>query len=134
MKIIFLMKFINLQLIWVVQVFFTGDNDANIMHNSCMINLNILKQLNDINQKNNINKTKFFIHHQHVYIRSIISWILIIQIVERSPHILPHLTPEYGWEKLFSEHLYFTYHRNFNIPVRVARYHNIYGPEGLGWR
>jgi nucleoside-diphosphate-sugar epimerase len=37
---------------------------------------------------------------------------------------------EYGWEKLFSERLYFAYNRNYNIPVRVARYHNIFGPEG----
>ena len=37
---------------------------------------------------------------------------------------------EYGWEKLFSERLYFAYHRNHDIPVRVARYHNIFGPEG----
>ena len=37
---------------------------------------------------------------------------------------------EYGWEKLFSERLYFAYHRNYGIPVRVARYHNIFGPEG----
>ena len=40
---------------------------------------------------------------------------------------------EYGWEKLFSERLYFAYHRNYGIPVRVARYHNIFGPEGT-WR
>ena len=37
---------------------------------------------------------------------------------------------EYGWEKLFSERLYFAYQRNYKIPVRVARYHNIFGPEG----
>ena len=37
---------------------------------------------------------------------------------------------EYGWEKLFSERLYFAYHRNYGIPVRVTRYHNIFGPEG----
>jgi nucleoside-diphosphate-sugar epimerase len=37
---------------------------------------------------------------------------------------------EYGWEKLFSERLYFAYNRNYGIPVRVARYHNIFGPEG----
>ena len=37
---------------------------------------------------------------------------------------------EYGWEKLFSERLYFAYHRNHGIPVRVTRYHNIFGPEG----
>ena len=40
---------------------------------------------------------------------------------------------EYGWEKLFSERLYLTYNRNYNIPVRVARYHNIFGPEGT-WK
>ena len=37
---------------------------------------------------------------------------------------------EYGWEKLFSERLFLAYHRNYKIPVRVARYHNIFGPEG----
>ena len=37
---------------------------------------------------------------------------------------------EYGWEKLFSERLYFAYNRNHGIPVRVARYHNIFGPQG----
>ena len=36
---------------------------------------------------------------------------------------------EYGWEKLFSERLYLSYHRNYNIPICIARYHNIYGPE-----
>jgi nucleoside-diphosphate-sugar epimerase len=36
---------------------------------------------------------------------------------------------EYGWEKLFSERLYLSYHRNYSMPVRIARYHNIYGPE-----
>ncbi len=40
---------------------------------------------------------------------------------------------EYGWEKLFSERLFFAYNRNYGIPVRVARYHNIFGPEGT-WR
>ena len=37
---------------------------------------------------------------------------------------------EYGWEKLFSERLYLSYNRNYRIPIAVARYHNIYGPEG----
>ena len=37
---------------------------------------------------------------------------------------------EYGWEKLFSERLYFAYNRNYSIPVRVGRYHNIFGPKG----
>ena len=109
---------------------FTGDNDANIMHNSCMINLNILKQLNNINQKNNINKTKIF------YSSSACIYPEYNQLDPDNPDCREESAypaapdSEYGWEKLFSEHLYFTYHRNFNIPVRVARYHNIYGPEG----
>lgn len=37
---------------------------------------------------------------------------------------------EYGWEKLFSEHIYLTYHRNYNLDVRIARFHNIFGPQG----
>ena len=40
---------------------------------------------------------------------------------------------EYGWEKLFSERLYLTYHRNYGIEVRVARFHNIFGPQGT-WK
>lgn len=109
---------------------FTGDNDANIMHNSCMINLNILKQLNNINQKNNINKTKIF------YSSSACIYPEYNQLDPDNPDCREESAypaapdSEYGWEKLFSEHLYFTYHRNFSIPVRVARYHNIYGPEG----
>ena len=108
---------------------FTGDNDANIMHNSCMINLNILKQLNNINQKNNINKTKIF------YSSSACIYPEYNQLdpdnpdCRRSPHILPHLTQNMAG-KNYLVSIYFTYHRNFNIPVRVARYHNIYGPEG----
>jgi len=40
---------------------------------------------------------------------------------------------EYGWEKLFSERVFFAFHRNYNLDVRVARFHNIFGPQGT-WR
>ena len=109
---------------------FTGENDANIMHNSCMINLNILKQLNEINQKLRVNNTKIF------YSSSACIYPEYNQLDPNNPDCREDSAypaapdSEYGWEKLFSEHLYLTYHRNFQIPVRVARYHNIYGPEG----
>ncbi len=109
---------------------FTGENDANIMHNSCMINLNILKQLSDLNHKLDVNKTKIF------YSSSACIYPEYNQLDPDNPDCREDSAypaapdSEYGWEKLFSEHLYLTYNRNFNIPVRVARYHNIYGPEG----
>tara|TARA_B100001248_G_scaffold259593_1_gene245938 strand:- start:1169 stop:2188 length:1020 start_codon:yes stop_codon:yes gene_type:complete len=109
---------------------FTGENDANIMHNSCMINLNILKQLNEHNQKKKINKTKIF------YSSSACIYPEHNQLDPDNPDCREDSAypaapdSEYGWEKLFSEHLYLTYNRNFGLPVRIARYHNIYGPEG----
>ena len=105
---------------------FTGENDANIMHNSCMINLNILKQLNEINQKLRVNNTKIF------YSSSACIYPEYNQLDPNNPDCREDSAypaapdSEYGWEKLFSEHLYLTYHRNFQIPVRVARYR----PEG----
>lgn len=109
---------------------FTGENDANIMHNSSLINLNVLKKINDLNHKLNINQTKIF------YSSSACIYPEHNQVDPDNPDCREDSAypaapdSEYGWEKLFSEHLYFAYSKNFNIPVRVARYHNIYGPEG----
>lgn len=109
---------------------FTGENDANIMHNSSLINLNVLKKINDLNHKLNINQTKIF------YSSSACIYPEHNQLDPDNPDCREDSAypaapdSEYGWEKLFSEHLYFAYSKNFNIPVRVARYHNIYGPEG----
>ena len=63
-------------------------------------------------------------------IRPIIRKIPTIRIAPRSRLIPLRPDSEYGWEKLFSERLYLSYHRNYGIPARVARYHNIFGPEG----
>ena len=109
---------------------FTGDNDADVMHNSSMINLNVLDCQNQLNQKLGVNKTKIF------YSSSACMYPEHNQLDPDNPDCREESAypanpdSEYGWEKLFSERLYFAYHRNYGIPVRVARYHNIFGPEG----
>jgi len=106
---------------------FTGDNDADILHNSALINLNML----DACYKRNV-KRIFYSSSACIY----------PEYNQRDPEN-PKCTEdsaypampdsEYGWEKLFSERLYLAYHRNYGMEVRIARYHNIFGPEGT-WR
>jgi nucleoside-diphosphate-sugar epimerase len=109
---------------------FTGDNDAEIMHNSATINLNILEFVNQQNVKFSVNKTKLF------YSGSACMYPAYNQEDPDNPNCKEDSAypaapdSEYGWEKLFSERLYLAYHRNHGIPVAVARYHNIFGPEG----
>jgi nucleoside-diphosphate-sugar epimerase len=112
---------------------FSGDHDADVMNNSATINLNILrslKNLNDLKEKNET--TIFFSSSACMYPED-------IQLDPNNPGLKEDDAypagpdSEYGWEKLFSERLYFAYNRNYGIPVRVARYHNIFGPEGT-WR
>lgn len=109
---------------------FTGENDADIMHNSSQINLNVLDQVAKFNEIKGVNKTKIF------YSGSACMYPEHNQLDPDNPDCREESAypanpdSEYGWEKLFSERLYFAYHRNYGIPVRVARYHNIFGPEG----
>jgi GDP-D-mannose 3',5'-epimerase len=109
---------------------FTGDNDSEIMHNSATINLNVLEALRKLNQSTGLNKTKIF------YSGSACMYPSYNQTDPDNPNCKEDSAypaapdSEYGWEKLFSERLYFAYHRNHNISVAVARYHNIFGPEG----
>ena len=109
---------------------FTGENDANIMHNSVQINLNVLEAQKQLNDMKEVNKTKIF------YSGSACMYPEHNQLDPENPDCREESAypanpdSEYGWEKLFSERLYFAYHRNYGIPVRVARYHNIFGPEG----
>ena len=109
---------------------FTGENDADIMHNSVTINLNVLESQRQLNEFKEINKTKIF------YSGSACMYPEYNQIDPDNPNCSEESAypaapdSEYGWEKLFSERLFFSYHRNYGIPVRVARYHNIFGPEG----
>ena len=109
---------------------FTGDNDADIMHNSCSVNLNVLESVRKFNDIAELYITKIF------YSGSACMYPEHNQLDSDNPDCREESAypaapdSEYGWEKLFSERLYFAYHRNYGIPVRVARYHNIFGPEG----
>lgn len=109
---------------------FTGDHDADIMHNSATINLNVLDALVKLNQKTKVNKTKIF------YSGSACMYPAYNQedpdnpICEENSAYPAAPDSEYGWEKLFSERLYLSFNRNYGISVRIARYHNIFGPEG----
>jgi len=103
---------------------FTGENDADVMHNSGMINLNVL----DACQKRNIRRI-FYSSSACIYPK-------YNQMDPDTPNCAEDSAypaqpdSEYGWEKLFSERLYLSYHRNYKMDVRIARYHNIFGPEG----
>ena len=109
---------------------FTGENDADIMHNSASINLNLLEEQKKWNKDKKTNHTKIF------YSSSACMYPEHNQLDPNNPDCRENSAypanpdSEYGWEKLFSERLYLTYNRNYGIPVRVARYHNIFGPEG----
>jgi GDP-D-mannose 3',5'-epimerase len=110
---------------------FTGEHDADIMHNSATINLNLLDSLQK--QKAKIGpgyRSKVF------YSGSACMYPEHNQLDPENPNLEESSAypanpdSEYGWEKLFSERLYFAYSRNYGLKVAVARYHNIYGPEG----
>ena len=109
---------------------FTGENDADIMHNSATINLNVLESLRALNEQFNTNKSKIF------YSGSACMYPEHNQLDPDNPDCREDSAypanpdSEYGWEKLFSERLYLSYNRNYGIPVCVSRYHNIFGPEG----
>ena len=109
---------------------FTGENDADIMHNSVSINLNVLEEQRKLNEIAEQNKTKIF------YSGSACMYPEHNQLDPDNPDCREESAypanpdSEYGWEKLFSERLYLAYNRNHGIPVRIARYHNIFGPEG----
>jgi nucleoside-diphosphate-sugar epimerase len=109
---------------------FSGDHDADVMHNSALINLNILDSVKNLNDITGQNKTKIF------YSSSACMYPEYAQMEVENPGLRESDAypagpdSEYGWEKLFSERLYLSYNRNYGIPVRIARYHNIFGPEG----
>lgn len=103
---------------------FTGEHDADVMHNSATINLNILFY----GQKAGIRKI-FYSSSACIYPE-------YNQIDPDNPKcsedsVYPaQPDSEYGWEKLFSERLYLSFQRNYNIVVKIARFHNVFGPEG----
>jgi nucleoside-diphosphate-sugar epimerase len=102
----------------------TGDNDADVMHNSSLINLNVLNQAITQNIKRILYTSSACVYPEYN------------QIDSNNPKCNEHSVypaqpdSEYGWEKLFSERLYLTFARNHNLEVRIARLHNIFGPYG----
>lgn len=103
---------------------FVGENDAAIMHNSALINLNVLECCRRSKAE------KVF------YSSSACIYPAYNQVDPDNPNCAEASAypadpdSEYGWEKLFSERLYLAYHRNFGMAVRIARFHNIFGPLG----
>lgn len=108
---------------------FTGENDANIMTHSCLININLLISQVKLNNIINNNKTKIFysssacVYPEHMQEGSDIVYLSEKNTYPAKPD------SEYGWEKLFSERLFLSFNKNYNIPIAIARYHNVYGPE-----
>ena len=103
---------------------FTGDHDSNVMHNSDMINLNIIDEATKANVKKIFYSSSACIYPEYNQLDPDNPKCSEDSAYPAAPD------SEYGWEKLFSERLYLAYHRNHNIPVRIARFHNIYGPLG----
>ncbi len=103
---------------------FSGEHDADIMHNSALINLNIV----ELAHKHQVGKI-FYSSSACIYPAHNQLDCDNPDCSEDSAHPA-NPDSEYGWEKLFSEHLYLSFHRNYALNVRIARFHNIFGPEG----
>jgi nucleoside-diphosphate-sugar epimerase len=103
---------------------FTGEHDADIMHNSALINLNVCQTC----LKKGVKKL-FYSSSACIYPAYNQTDPLNPQCSEDSAY--PSLPDsEYGWEKLFSERLYLSFQKNYQLNVRIARFHNIFGPYG----
>ena len=123
---------------------FTGENDAEIMHNSCSINLNVLEEQRKLTETFDgvvkdytvCNRPKLDYQTKIFYSGSACMYPEYNQVDPNDPNCREDSAypaapdSEYGWEKLFSERLYLAYNRNHGMPVCIARYHNIFGPEG----
>jgi len=103
---------------------FTGENDANVMHNSAQINLNVAHHASALGVKKLFYSSSACMYPEHN------------QLDPDNPNCAESSAypanpdSEYGWEKLFSERLFLAYNRNYNLDVRIARFHNIFGPYG----
>jgi nucleoside-diphosphate-sugar epimerase len=103
---------------------FSGENDAAVMHNSALINLNVLTTCAQKNLR------------RVFYASSACIYPMYNQLEPDNPNCAEDTAypaepdSEYGWEKLFSERLYLAFARNHNLEPRIARFHNIFGPQG----
>lgn len=103
---------------------FTGEHDADVMSNSALINLNVAKAAVKHKVGRIFYSSSACIYPEHNQLDP------DNPNCEESSAYPANPDSEYGWEKLFSERLYFSYARNYGLRVRVARFHNIYGPQG----
>jgi nucleoside-diphosphate-sugar epimerase len=103
---------------------FTGDHDADVMHNSATINLNVAEEA----RKNNV-KRVFYSSSACIYPEHNQEDPDNPNCAEASAYPAAP-DSEYGWEKLFSERLFMSYQRNYGLEVHIARFHNIFGPLG----
>jgi GDP-D-mannose 3', 5'-epimerase len=103
---------------------FTGEHDADVMHNSATINLNMLHFGEKVKVKKIFYSSSACIYPEYNQMEPDNPKCSEESAYPAAPD------SEYGWEKLFSERLYLSYHRNYGIQVRIARFHNIFGPEG----
>ena len=106
---------------------FTGNHDANVMYNSALINLNILNLIKKTKSKKIFYSSSAYIYPAYNQENPDNPKCSEDSAYPAAPD------SEYGWEKLFSERLYLAFHKNYKINVRIARFHNIFGPEGT-WR
>ena len=106
---------------------FTGDNDANVMHNSALINLNVAHEATKKNVKRVFYSSSACMYPSHNQEDP------DNPNCEESSAYPANPDSEYGWEKLFSERLFLAFNRNYKLDVRVARFHNIFGPYGT-WK
>ena len=103
---------------------FSGENDANVMHNSATINLNVADAAARCNVKKLFYSSSACMYPEHNQLDP------NNPNCEESSAYPANPDSEYGWEKLFSERLYLAYNRNYKLDVRIARFHNIFGPLG----
>ena len=103
---------------------FTGDNDANVMHNSALINLNVAHEATRKGVKRVFYSSSACMYPEHNQLDP------ENPNCEESSAYPANPDSEYGWEKLFSERLFLAFQRNYGLTARVARFHNIFGPQG----
>lgn len=106
---------------------FTGDNDANVMHNSALVNLNVVHYATKFNVKKVFYSSSACMYPEHNQLDP------DNPNCEESSAYPANPDSEYGWEKLFSERLFLAFNRNYGLDCRVARFHNIFGPQGT-WK
>lgn len=106
---------------------FTGEHDADIMHNSALINLNVAHYASSFGVKKVFYSSSACIYPQHIQGETDNPGLRESDAYPVNPD------SEYGYEKIFSERVYQAYHRNYGLNIRIARFHNIFGPEGT-WK